>query len=74
LIADGTIDGGMANKVKVLANFANLPGVGGVVILDGADKQAIEDELLTDAGAGTLIQSRPYEPSKEFLPVPKGLK
>lgn len=74
LIADGTINGGMINKVRVLANFANLPGVGGVVVLDGSDTQAIEVELLTDEGAGTLIQARPYEPSKEFLAAPSIVK
>lgn len=59
LIEDGTIGSGMINKAKAMRTFANLPYVGGVVVLDGANKQAIEEELYTEAGAGTLIQRRP---------------
>lgn len=56
LIANGTIFKGMVPKARAAAETAKDPAVGGVVILDGADTQSIEDELLTDAGAGTLIR------------------
>ncbi len=57
-IDDGTIYGGMKLKVEAAMDVASNPAVGGVVILNGADKQAIEKELLTDEGAGTLFLRR----------------
>lgn len=55
LVDDGTITDGMIPKVNAAADVARNPNVGGVVILDGANPKAIETELLTDEGAGTLI-------------------
>lgn len=57
LIDDGTVSGGMIPKIEAAAAVANHPDVGGVVILDGANPKAIETELLTNDGAGTLIRS-----------------
>jgi len=54
LIADGTISGGMIPKVETCI-YALEAGVEGVVILDGKVEHAVLIELLTDAGAGTLI-------------------
>ena len=54
LIADGTITGGMIPKVETCM-YALDAGVEGVVILDGKVEHAVLIELLTDAGAGTLI-------------------
>ncbi|KAA5602942.1 acetylglutamate kinase [Blastochloris sulfoviridis] len=54
LIADGTISGGMIPKVETCI-FALEKGVEGVVILDGKAPHAVLIELLTDAGAGTLL-------------------
>jgi acetylglutamate kinase len=54
LIADGTISGGMIPKVETCI-FALEKGVEGVVILDGKAPHAVLMELLTDAGAGTLL-------------------
>ena len=55
LIADGTISGGMIPKVETCI-YALEQGVEGVVILDGKVEHAVLLELLTDLGAGTLIQ------------------
>jgi acetylglutamate kinase len=54
LIADGTITGGMIPKVETCM-YALEAGVEGVVILDGKVEHAVLMELLTDAGAGTLM-------------------
>jgi acetylglutamate kinase len=54
LIADGTITGGMIPKVETCM-YALDAGVEGVVILDGKVEHAVLMELLTDAGAGTLM-------------------
>ena len=54
LIADGTISGGMIPKVETCM-YALEAGVEGVVILDGKVEHAVLMELLTDAGAGTLM-------------------
>ena len=55
LIADGVATGGMIPKLET-AIAAVEAGVGGVVILDGRNPHAILTELLTEAGAGTLIR------------------
>jgi acetylglutamate kinase len=55
LIADGTISGGMIPKVETCI-YALERGVEGVVILDGKVPHAVLLELLTDHGAGTLMQ------------------
>jgi acetylglutamate kinase len=55
LIADGTITGGMIPKVETCL-YALEQGVEGVVILDGRVPHAVLLELLTDHGAGTLLQ------------------
>lgn len=55
LIADSTISGGMIPKVETCI-YALEAGVEGVVILDGKVEHAVLLELLTDHGAGTLIQ------------------
>jgi acetylglutamate kinase len=55
LIADGTISGGMIPKVETCL-YALDAGVEGVVILDGRVPHAVLLELLTDHGAGTLMQ------------------
>jgi acetylglutamate kinase len=54
LIADGTISGGMIPKVETCM-YALEQGVEAVVILDGKVEHAVLIELLTDAGAGTLM-------------------
>jgi acetylglutamate kinase len=54
LIANGTIAGGMIPKVETAID-ALEQGVDGVVILDGQVPHAVLLELLTEAGAGTLI-------------------
>jgi acetylglutamate kinase len=58
LIADGTVSGGMIPKLESAANVVMNSGVGGVVILNGKDPQAIERELFTEEGGGTLIVKR----------------
>lgn len=55
LIADGTISGGMIPKVETCIDALDQ-GVEGVVVLDGKVPHAVLLELLTDHGAGTLIQ------------------
>src|SRR5215831_8229206 len=55
LSADGTISGGMIPKVETCI-YALEAGVEGVVILDGKVPHAVLLELLTDHGAGTLMQ------------------
>jgi acetylglutamate kinase len=55
LIADGTISGGMIPKVETCI-YALEAGVEAVVILDGKVEHAVLIELLTDAGAGTLMR------------------
>jgi acetylglutamate kinase len=54
LIADGTISGGMIPKVETCM-YALEAGVEAVVIVDGRQEHAVLIELLTDAGAGTLM-------------------
>lgn len=68
LIDDETITGGMIPKVQAAQKVAASPGVGGVVILDGANANAIETELMTEAGAGTLIR-RPDAESRKPQPL-----
>jgi len=55
LIADGTITGGMIPKVETCM-YALEQGVEAVVILDGKVEHAVLMELLTDAGAGTIMR------------------
>jgi acetylglutamate kinase len=55
LIADGTITGGMIPKVETCM-YALEQGVEAVVILDGKVEHAVLMELLTDAGAGTMMR------------------
>jgi acetylglutamate kinase len=55
LIADGTISGGMIPKVETCM-YALDAGVEAVAILDGKVEHAVLMELLTDAGAGTLMR------------------
>src|ERR1043165_293220 len=55
LIADGTISGGMIPKVETCISAPDA-GVEAVVILDGKVEHAVLMELLTDAGAGTLMR------------------
>jgi acetylglutamate kinase len=54
MIADGTIYGGMIPKVETCLAAVEA-GVEGAVILDGRKPHAILVELLSSAGAGTLI-------------------
>src|SRR5437016_9605331 len=55
LIADGTITGGMIPKVETCM-YALEQGVEAVAILDGKVEHAVLMELLTDAGAGTMMR------------------
>jgi acetylglutamate kinase len=55
LIANGTITGGMIPKVETCM-YALEQGVEAVVILDGKVEHAVLIELLTDAGAGTIMR------------------
>lgn len=68
LIADETITGGMIPKIMAAAKVAAQEGVGGVVILDGADPKALVDELMTDVGAGTLIR-KPQAQGRAYVPL-----
>jgi acetylglutamate kinase len=54
MIADGTIHGGMIPKVETCLAAVDA-GVEAAVILDGRKPHAILVELLSSAGAGTLI-------------------
>jgi acetylglutamate kinase len=57
LIADGTIHGGMLPKIRcALESVQN--GVNSAHIIDGRLEHALLLEVFTDAGVGTLIQSR----------------
>ncbi|MCI5060832.1 MAG: acetylglutamate kinase [Alphaproteobacteria bacterium] len=56
LISAEVITGGMIPKVRACKNVAEHPNVGGVVILKGDQPDAIERELLSEEGSGTLIQ------------------
>lgn len=58
LIEDGTVSGGMIPKLESAAKVVTSSGVGGVVILNGKDPSAIERELFTEEGGGTLIVKR----------------
>ena len=55
LEGDGVISGGMIPKVECCIS-AIEQGVKKVIILDGRVPHAILMELLTDQGAGTMIQ------------------
>ena len=55
MIADGTASGGMIPKLETCI-AAIEGGVEGAVVLDGRVPHAILLELLTDQGAGTLIE------------------
>lgn len=55
LIEDGTASGGMIPKLKSASDVVTKSRVGGVVILNGKDPTAIERELFTEEGGGTLI-------------------
>ena len=57
LIADGTIYGGMIPKIETCVEAVET-GVEAAVILDGRVPHAILMELLSSAGAGTLIRRR----------------
>jgi acetylglutamate kinase len=55
MIADGTIHGGMIPKIETCLDAVEA-GVEAAVILDGRKPHAILVELLSSAGAGTLIR------------------
>ena len=55
LIDDETVSGGMIPKLQSAAEVVTNSRVGGVVILNGKDPSAIERELFTEEGGGTLI-------------------
>jgi acetylglutamate kinase len=55
MIADGTIHGGMIPKIETCLEAVEA-GVEAAVILDGRRPHAILVELLSSAGAGTLIR------------------
>ena len=57
LIADGTIYGGMIPKIETCVEAVEA-GVEAAVIMDGRVPHAILMELLSSAGAGTLIRRR----------------
>jgi len=57
LIADGTIYGGMIPKIETCLDAVEA-GVEAAVIIDGRKPHAILVELLSSAGAGTLIRKR----------------
>jgi acetylglutamate kinase len=57
MIADGTIYGGMIPKVETCLEAVEQ-GVEAAVILDGRKPHAILVELLSEAGAGTIIRKR----------------
>lgn len=64
LVEDGTVSGGMIPKLKSASDVILNSRVGGVVILNGKDSSAIERELFTEEGGGTLIVkgSEPHAP------------
>lgn len=70
LVADETLKGGMANKVRACAEVVRSGRVGGVVILDGKNPQALARELGSDDGAGTLILAAPAKPATHNKPSP----
>ena len=55
MIKDGTIIGGMIQKINTCIDALNN-GVTGVVIVDGRKPHSILFELFSDKGAGTLIR------------------
>lgn len=55
MVRDGTLGGGMINKVRAAATIARRGNIGGVAILNGKGEKAILRELLSDEGAGTLV-------------------
>ncbi len=57
MIADGTIYGGMIPKIETCLDAVEA-GVEAAVILDGRKPHAILVELLSSAGAGTMIRKR----------------
>ena len=57
LIAEGTIYGGMIPKVETCLEAVEA-GVEAAVIIDGRKPHAILVELLSSAGAGTMIRKR----------------
>jgi acetylglutamate kinase len=57
MIGDGTIYGGMIPKIETCLSAVEA-GVEAAVILDGRKPHAILVELLSSAGAGTLIRRR----------------
>jgi acetylglutamate kinase len=64
MIADGTIYGGMIPKIETCLAAVDA-GVEAAVILDGRKPHSILIELLSSAGAGTLIRRRPLGQSGE---------
>lgn len=63
LVEDGTVSGGMIPKLKSASDVILNSRVGGVVILNGKDSSAIERELFTEEGGGTLIVKGGAAPS-----------
>ena len=55
MIKDETITGGMIPKINTCLDSVNN-GVTGVVIMDGRKLHSILNEIISDAGAGTLIR------------------
>ncbi|MCQ2553417.1 MAG: acetylglutamate kinase [Clostridia bacterium] len=55
LLADGTINGGMIPKVECCVEAINQ-GVQKVIIMDGRVPHSILMEILTDEGAGTMVE------------------
>ena len=57
LVADGTLSGGMLQKIGSALDAARN-GVKGVHIIDGRVEHALLLEILTDHGVGTMIKSK----------------
>ena len=57
LLKDGTISGGMIPKIKCCID-AISHGVKNVTIMDGRIPHSILMEILTDEGAGTMVQEQ----------------
>lgn len=62
LIKDGTITGGMINKVKGAQTAAHSLPNAKVVILNGHNKDRIISEVLCQSGAGTMIRQQQVQP------------
>jgi acetylglutamate kinase len=68
LIEDGTVRGGMREKLRQAGDAVKSMPKGGVALVDGFSKSSILREMLSDQGSGTLIRKQKKHECSDLVP------